>query len=334
MIVAEVGQAHDGSMLMAHSFIELAADAGADAIKFQTHFADHESTLNEEFRVHSRFVYDDNRYGYWKRVEFDYFQWSELAAHAREKGLKFISSPFSVFAVELLDRLGVDHFKLGSGEVFAGAVLDACLETDRPIILSTGMSGWSEVDAQVEKVRQSIDLDDLVLMHCVSKYPVPLENLGLNNLELMAARYPDIAIGLSDHSGKLSPSLIALARGAKCIEVHVTVHKSMIGFDVESSLDFEQLAFLCNFKKELSIMENNPTDKNKDASSLVEIKKMFGKSIALRHDLPVGHILEPHDFTEKKPGGGISIKRASELVGKRLTRNVEFNRLLREDDFE
>src|SRR5690242_6804505 len=165
MIIAEVAQAHDGSLGMAHAFIDAAARAGADAVKFQTHIAAAESSPQEPWRV--KFSYQDaSRYDYWKRMEFTEAQWVGLEQHAREKGLVFLSSPFSMQAVELLARVGVPAWKVGAGEVSNLPMLERLAATGKPVILSSGMSPWEEMDRAVEAVRRNC-----AVLQCTTSYP-------------------------------------------------------------------------------------------------------------------------------------------------------------------
>ena len=151
-IVAEVAQAHDGSLGMAHAFIDAAADAGADAVKFQTHIASAESTLDEPFRV--RFSRQDpTRLHYWKRMEFTLEQWEELATHVHQRGLVFLSSAFSLAAVELLQKIGVAAWKIGSGEFASRDLWGVISATGKPIFFSTGLAKWTEIGNAVALFR-------------------------------------------------------------------------------------------------------------------------------------------------------------------------------------
>lgn len=180
LVIGEVGQAHDGSLGMAHAFIDAIAAAGADAVKFQTHIAAAESRTDEPWRV--RFSYeDDTRFAYWKRMEFDPDGWVGLRRHAHDRGLAFLSSPFSVEAVELLRRVGVAGWKVASGEVANPLLLDAVAVTGQPVLLSTGMSGWAELDGAVERLRDG-GAGRLALLQCTSAYPVGPDQVGLNVL--------------------------------------------------------------------------------------------------------------------------------------------------------
>ena len=167
-LIAEVAQAHDGSLGLAHRFIDAAKEAGADAVKFQTHFADEESTLDEPFRV--KFSQQDKtRFAYWKRMEFTEEQWAGLAAHARETDIGFLSSAFSPRAVELLERLGVPAWKIASGELASDALLDQIAATGKPMVMSTGMSSYGEIETTLGRLRQAGV--PVAVLQCTSRYP-------------------------------------------------------------------------------------------------------------------------------------------------------------------
>src|SRR5215216_4979449 len=186
LVVGEVAQAHDGSLGTAHAFIDAVANAGADAVKFQTHIAAAESTPGEPWRVKFS-PQDATRYEYWKRMEFTEGQWHGLKRHADERGLKFLSSPFSLEAVELLTRVGVAAWKVASGEISNVALLDRMAATRLPIYLSTGMSPVEEVDRAVELVRaRGLPL---TVMQATSAYPCPPEKVGLNMIPYFRERY-------------------------------------------------------------------------------------------------------------------------------------------------
>jgi N-acetylneuraminate synthase len=182
-IIAEVGQAHEGSLALAHSFIDSVADTGADAVKFQTHLAEYESTLNEPFRAEFRTV-DETRYEYWKRMEFTEAQWTELADHAKRVGLTFLSTAFCKPAVDLLKRVGVPAWKVGSGEYNSMELVAYMAETGFPVLLSTGMSMFEEIGDIVATVNDRGA--PLAIFQCTSKYPTEMEDVGLNMLDELA----------------------------------------------------------------------------------------------------------------------------------------------------
>jgi N,N'-diacetyllegionaminate synthase len=329
-VIAEVAQAHDGSLGLAHAFIDAVAKAGADAIKFQTHIADAESTLDEPFRV----VFsqqDKTRFDYWRRMEFTTDQWEELARHSRERGLVFVSSAFSLDAVRLLEKLGMAVWKVASGEMQSVALLEAMVATGAPIMVSTGMATRAEIGEAAACLRAMGA--SYALLQCTSIYPTPLEKVGLNVMEELRTNY-GCAVGLSDHSGSIFPGLAALARGADILEVHVTFHSEMFGPDVPASISMEQLRILCDMRDAVYRMDGNPVDKDGIASDLGSLRQMFGKSLAPICALSAGTVLTAHMLTAKKPGGGLSPAEADQLVGKRLLRDVTPQRILRKEDVE
>jgi N-acetylneuraminate synthase len=327
MVIGEVGQAHDGSLGLAHRFIDAIARAGADAVKFQTHIAAAESTPAEPWRV--RFSpQDETRYDYWRRMEFTEEQWGGLADHAHEAGLLFISSPFSREAVDLLDRVGVDVWKVASGEVTNRELLDA-IRGRRPVLLSSGMSTLAELDDAVERLRA--DGTEIAVLQCTSAYPTPPERVGLDALETYRARW-GCPVGLSDHSGTIFPALAATTIGADVIEVHVTLSRDMFGPDVVASVTADELAVLCQGVRFVRTMLDHPADKDEAADSLVEMRRLFTRSLVARQAMEAGHVLERADLVAKKPGTGVSPERVDELLGRALVRGVAADQLLSLDD--
>jgi len=177
-IIAEIGQAHDGSLGILHSYIDALATTGVDAIKFQTHIAEAESSAAEPFRVN--FSYEDaTRYDYWQRMSFTLEQWKGIKAHCDEVGLEFMSSPFSQAAVDLLETVGVQRYKIGSGEVNNFLMLEKIANTGKPIILSSGMSSFEEIAAAVDFLEPYGN--ELSILQCTTSYPTPPERIGLNS---------------------------------------------------------------------------------------------------------------------------------------------------------
>lgn len=329
-IIAEIAQAHDGSLGMAHSYIDAAAEAGADAVKFQTHIAKAESTRQEPFRV--KFSYEDStRYSYWKRMEFTKKQWRGLKEHCNELGVVFLSSPFSVEAVKLLDDIGISAWKVGSGEVNNPVLLKSILKTSKPILLSSGMSDWSEIDKNIFNLKEKGAT--CAIFQCTSKYPTHIREVGLNVIDDMRERY-SIPVGLSDHSGRISPSIAAIANKVNLIEVHVVFDKQMFGPDAQSSLTLQQLKRVVEFKNDFYEMERHPVDKNLMANDLNSIKSLFNKSVVAKTALPKGLIIQMDDLTVKKPCTGIPAKDIGKCIGKKLKNNVPVDHFLDWMDFE
>jgi N-acetylneuraminate synthase len=327
-VVAEVAQAHDGSLGLAHAFIDAIAHAGADAVKFQTHIAAAESTPGEPWRIEFS-PQDRTRYDYWKRMEFTEEQWSGLKRHAEERGLKFLSSPFSCEAVEMLSRVGVVAWKVPSGETANTPMLDQMIDTGLPIILSTGMSPLGEIDAAVERIKaRGVPL---AVLQCTTAYPCPPEKIGLNLISLFRERY-SCAIGLSDHSGTIYPGLAAVTLGIEVLEVHVTLSREMFGPDVPSSVTVNELRQLVEGIHFIEKMNHHPLDKNQMAKDLAPERSLFTKSVVTRIALPAGTVLTREHLTVKKPGTGIPAGQLPELVGRTLCRSLKADQLLQYSD--
>lgn len=328
LVVAEVAQSHDGSLGLAHAFIDAVARAGADAIKFQTHIAAAESSPDEPWRVHFS-PQDASRYDYWKRMEFCESQWLGLAEHARRAGLAFLSSPFSDEAVTLLEKVGVDAWKTPSGEVGNPLLLERMAATGLPVLLSSGMSPFAELDEAVALVKRH--RAPLAVLQCTTSYPCPPEKIGLNLLAELRDRY-GCPVGLSDHSGTIFPGLAAAALGARVIEVHVTLSREMFGPDVPASVTTSELAVLVSGVRDISAMLAHPVDKDAQAREMQPLRDIFCKSVAAARDLTAGTVLTPDDLALRKPGTGIPARLFRTLPGRRLVRAMAAGVLIHPDD--
>lgn len=330
LVIAEIAQAHDGSLGFAHAFIDAAASAGADMVKFQTHIAAAESTVREPWRTKfSR--QDDTRYDYWRRMEFAEEQWAGLYTHAHQRGLLFSTSPFSTAAVEMIARTGVDAWKVASGQHRDMPVSEAIVRHARPVLISTGMSPWAEIEATTAYfTERNIPF---AVMQCTSIYPTPPEKVGLNVIAQLQARLT-CPVGLSDHSGTVFAGLAAAALGIAVLEVHVTFDKRMFGPDTDSSVTFDELRMLVDGIRFIERARANPVDKDRMADELDRMRTIFTKSLVATRNLQAGEILREQDIALKKPGGGLTVERMGELTGRRLVRDVAQDQPLSPDDVD
>lgn len=327
LIIGEIAQAHDGSLGTAHSYIDAIADAGADVVKFQTHIAASESTRQEPWRV--KFSYEDDlRYDYWERMQFTEEQWKGLKEHAENRGLIFLSTPFSVDAAKMLERLGMTMWKISSGEVSDPWLLDFILSTKKPIIFSTGMSTEEEVDLYAQNL-SSHDAQ-FAILQCTTSYPVAPERVGLNVLKQFINKYP--IVGLSDHSGEMWPSLSAVTMGARIIEVHVCLSKYDFGPDVSASLTQEKFAEMIHGIRYISKMKNNPVDKDIVSSELTRNSKIFAKSVCIKRPVTKGTVLTRDMLTLKKPANGIPAREVESIIGKTVNRDFEIDEFIKYSD--
>lgn len=328
-IIAEIAQAHDGSIGFAHSFIDLAVECGADTVKFQAHFAAEESHIDEPWRV--KFSYkSESRYDYWKRMEFSEAEWSGLKDHCDTVGIEFLCSPFSIKAVDLLERLNIKKYKIASGEITNLPMLDLIRKTGKPVIFSSGMSDYDELN----KTFDLFERNEKTILQCTSKYPVEYNEIGLNVMRDLRNRYPNSRVGLSDHSGDIYASLAALALGAECIEVHLTHHKAAFGPDVSSSLEPSQLKTLTEGATKIHQMMSSKIDKSIIAPETQEMRKIFMKSIYLRDDMEAGRRINFEDLKFLKPNRGIPAMDYQNVLGKKLKYKKIKNHSLNWEDLD
>jgi N,N'-diacetyllegionaminate synthase len=323
-IIAEIGSVHDGSFGNACKLIEAAAKCGADVVKFQTHIAEAETLRGAATPA---YFTGEPRYEYFQRTAFSESEWLKLKAVCSHFGVQFLSSPFSIEAVDLLERVGVDAYKVPSGETSNTPLLERLAATGKGVLLSTGMSDWHEIDRAVSILKVG---GPLVIMQCTSEYPCPPEKVGLNVITEMRERY-GITVGFSDHTLGTSAAFAAAAMGADVVEKHFTFSRLMYGSDAANSMEPDEFLSFTSGIREIWKMRCNPVDKD-DVGPYREMKQIFEKSIVMRSSFPVGHVLAESDFAFKKPGDGIPAARWPELVGRTLLRSVEANYKLSEED--
>lgn len=327
-IIAEIAQAHDGSLGIAHSYIDALAKTGVHAVKFQTHIAEAESSIYEPFRV--KFSKQDvTRFDYWKRMEFSESQWLDIAAHCADAGVDFISSPFSIAAVELLEKTNIKTYKIGSGEISNLLLLDRIAATGKKVIISSGMSNWQELDEAVAFLKaRNVHTS---ILQCTTAYPTLPSQWGLSYMQQMRERY-QLPVGFSDHSGTPVACLAAAALGASILEFHAVFDRRMFGPDAKASLTIDEIAMLCegvaNIEQGLQ-----PLSLKEDNSQFADLKVMFGKSLAVNKALPAGHVLTLNDLESKKPGDkGIPAHQYQQILGKQINKALEKWSFLTFDD--
>lgn len=327
-IVAEVAQAHEGSLGMAHSYIDVMGATGVDVIKFQTHIAEAESSIYEPFRT--KFSYeDDTRFDYWRRMEFTPPQWSGLKAHCDRLGLEFLASPFSIAAVNLLEGIGVERYKVGSGELSNLLLLHRIAQTGKPVILSSGMSSMMEIEKAIGLLRPFGTA--ITLLQCTTAYPTTPDQWGLNVMDELSARFK-LPVGFSDHSGDIYACLAAAARGASMLEFHVAFDQDMFGPDSKASLIPEKVRQLVNGVRSIERALNSPV--NKDAvDKFSDLRIMFGKSLAVNRHIHKGEVISLDLLESKKPAGeGIPAEDFRSVLGKVAAKDLPPFSFLRIDD--
>ncbi len=330
LIIAEIAQAHDGSLGILHSLVDAVASTGVDAIKFQVHIADAESSALEPFRVRFSPV-DATRYDYWKRMELSLAEWRLLKEGCEARGVEFLATPFSNAAVDLLEEVGVNRYKVGSGDMANPLLLERIARTGKEVILSTGLGSLEELDAATAMLQERGN--PYAVLQCTTRYPTVAEDVGLAWLARFRERYR-CPVGLSDHSGTIYAGLGAVALGAVVVEAHVTFDRRMFGPDAKASLTVDEFARMVEGIRFLEKARTSGPDKSLDDGKR-KLRRMFGKSLAVNRDLPAGHVLIFEDLEGKKPAdAGVAVGELDNVIGRALTRGKRRWEFLQQDDLK
>jgi N,N'-diacetyllegionaminate synthase len=327
-IIAEIGQAHEGSLGILYSYIDALSQTGVDAIKFQMHIAEAESSTHEPFRVKFS-MEDETRYDYWKRMGFSLEQWKGIKQYCDAAGLDFICSPFSNLAVDWLEEIGVTQYKIGSGEVNNLLIVEKIAQTGKPVILSSGMSSYAELDKTVDFLNER--KVNFAILQCTTAYPTQPEQYGLNVIQELQNRY-GVPVGYSDHSARKETCIAAIALGASILEFHVVFDRQLFGPDSMASLTISETKDLVVAVRNIATALCNPIDKSSNAD-FTSLKQIFEKSLAVNKDLPENHILRFEDLEAKKPKGfGLDASHFQEVIGKTLNKDLKQWDFLNEGD--
>jgi N-acetylneuraminate synthase len=305
-IVAEAGMNHDGSLGNAIRLAEVAAECGADAVKFQLHDAAAETTRDAPSPP---YFTRESRWEYFQRTAFTDDEWKALKDACEAAGVEFLCSAFSLEAVDRLERLGVARYKIGSGEVTNLELVRRVAATGKPVFLTSGMSSWGELDAAVASAGNNV-----TLLQCTSAYPTPAERVGLNVLAELRERYGK-PVGLSDHTVGNYAAFAAVALGAVVVEKHFTLSKEAYGPDAALALEPDELEDLVEGIREIETMLANPVDKD-DLEPFAEMKRVFEKSVVTLTEIPAGATIERTMVAAKKPGTGIPAALIDSVVGR------------------
>ena len=317
-IIAEIGSVHDGSFGNAKKLVKLAKNVGASCVKFQMHIADSESKFDAPS---PKFFDEESRYEYFNRTSFSFEQWSQLKIYAENEGIDFLISPFSIEAVQIIRSLGIYDFKIPSGELSNIILLREVAKNYNKVFLSTGMSDMKEIDSAIKVFGENPN--NLILMQCTSLYPCPLEKVGVNVLDEFREIY-GIETGFSDHTRGMSAAILALAKGARIIEKHLTFSRNMYGSDAWNALEPLEFEQFCRELRDCSKILNSPVNKN-DLKNFESEIKTFKKGIYARKTLPKGHKITIKDLIMLKPFNGIPASKVDEVVGRILKIDVKEN---------
>jgi len=328
-VIAEAGVNHNGDPRLAGELVRVAAEAGADAVKFQTFAAERLATAaapKASYQV-ARTERDESAQAMLRRLELDRDDHVQLIADCKSAGVMFLSSAFDEGSADMLDELGVDAFKVPSGEITNVSYLRHVAAKKRPLIVSTGMSTLEEVEVAVAAIRETADVP-FVLLHCVSLYPAPLAGTNLRAMETMRARF-GVPVGYSDHTEGLTAALAAVALGAAVIEKHFTVDRALPGPDHAASLEPDELRALIQGIRgvESALGDGVKRPLPEEAETAVVARK----SVVAATDIQAGAAIERDMLAIKRPGTGLPPAKLDWVVGRAARRAIPAGTVITED---
>ena len=326
-IIAEAGVNHNGDMNLARKLIDAAVDAGADAIKFQTFTAEDLVIEDAEKAEYQKETTDasESQLSMLKKLELKKNEFKELAEYVREKGIMFLSTPFSQKSVDILEDCGVPAYKIGSGDLTNIPLLEYVAEKGKPIIISTGMATLDEIDEAVNAVRRKGN-NDIILLHCTTSYPAKVESVNLKAMETMKSAF-GFPVGYSDHTIGITIPIAAVAMGAKVIEKHFTLDCDLPGPDHKASIEPKELRDMISAIHEVEIAMGNGIKKPTDEE--IKISKIARRSIVSKTVIPEGTVITEDMLEVKRPGTGIPSKDLKKIVGRTAKENIKKDSVLR-----
>lgn len=318
-IIAELSANHNGSLQRALKTIDEAKRCGADAIKIQTYTAD-TMTIDcdlPDFMIKGGLWDGFKLYDLYKWAETPYEWHEEIFSYAKKIGITIFSTPFDETAVDLLEKLNTPAYKIASFEIVDLPLISYVARTGKPMIISTGMASEQEIEEALTTARDA-GCNQIVLLHCISSYPAPMDQANIKQISNLAKRF-NVITGLSDHTLGTTASVAAVAQGASLIEKHFTLSRKDKGPDSEFSLEPKDLKKLCIDAKDAWLSLGEPGFKRYSAE---EGSKVFRRSLYFVKDLPEGHTINSSDIRRIRPGMGMSPKYFDKVIGKKITKNV------------
>src|ERR1041385_598944 len=331
-VIAEAGVNHNGDLKLARALIDVAVEAGADAVKFQTFRADRLVTPEApkaEYQLETTGD-SESQLEMLRRLELSAGAHRELQSYCHERGIIFLSTPFDEEAVDLLDELGVPAFKISSGDLTNSPLLEYLASKGKPVILSTGMSELSELIEAVS-VLNTAGCENPGLLHCVSNYPAQAAEVNLRAMQTMRSAF-DVPVGFLDHTEGIDIALAAVALGACVIEKHFTLDRTLPGPDHRASLEPAELRELVRSIR--TVESALGSGRKVPAPSEIETAKVARRSLVAARDIPAGITWQRDMVVIRRPGTGMSPAMLDTLLGRRAVRDVAAGTLLNEDEFD
>jgi N-acetylneuraminate synthase len=334
LIIAEAGVNHNGSLEIAKKLIDVAADAGVDYVKFQTFKAEKlvsKAAKKAAYQIENTGD-DGSQFAMIKKLELDEEKHHILIDYCNQKGIKFLSTAFDNDSVDLLESLGIDLFKIPSGEITNLPFLKKIASKGKPIILSTGMSNLGEIEATLDVLTgEGVDRNNITILHCNTEYPTPMNDVNLSAMNTIADAFK-LPVGYSDHTLGIEIPIAAVARGAVCIEKHFTLDRNMEGPDHRASLEPDELKEMVRCIRNIELALGNGIKKpSKSEEKNIVIAR---KSVHTAIKLEKGHIVTEDDLQMKRPGNGISPMDINLVVGRTLVNDLQEDILITFQDLK
>lgn len=313
-IIAEAGVNHNGDLELAKELINKAAEAGVDAVKFQSFKADKlvsKDAPKAEYQIKNTGKEEENQYDMIKKLELSYEDHLELIEHCKKKNILFLSSAFDLESIDVLEELNIPLFKIPSGEIENVPYLRKIAKTGKPIILSTGMSTMEDIEFAL-KILKDNGAKEITILHCNTEYPTPMEDVNLLAMLDIKNRF-NVKIGYSDHTLGIEVPIAAVALGAEVIEKHFTLDKTMEGPDHKASLEPQELKAMTTAIRNIEKALGNGVKEL--SKSEAKNRGIARKSIVSARDIKKGDVLTEENITTKRPGTGLSPKLWDSVIG-------------------
>ena len=328
-IIAEAGVNHNGSVRLAKELIDVAVDAGVDAVKFQTFKTENlvsKTAQKADYQKENMNDGNNSQFEMLKKLELDVTTHKELMEYCQSKNIIFLSTPFDHESIDMLDHLGLEIFKIPSGEITNLPYLRHIGSLGKEVILSTGMSDIGEVEDALDILyKAGTKKEKITVLHANTMYPTPMQDVNLRAMQTLGATF-DIAYGYSDHTLGIEVPIAAVALGATVIEKHFTLDKTMQGPDHKASLEPNELKAMVKAVRNIEIALGSSI--KKPSPSEIPNMKVARKSLVAKCSIKKGELFSEENITVKRAGGGISPMRWDEILGSVASKDYEMDAVL------
>lgn len=329
VIIAEAGVNHNGQIDLAKKLVDVASEAGVDYVKFQTFKASNLTSKSAEKAIYQKKNTNDStesQLNMLKKLELTKDMHYELIGYCKEKGVKFLSTGFDLESIDFLNDLGIEFFKIPSGEITNLPYLRKIGGLGRPIVLSTGMADVEEISNAIEALTNAgAKKANITVLHCNTEYPTPMMDVNLRAMESIGKKF-GVSVGYSDHTLGIEVPIAAVAMGAKVIEKHFTLNRNMDGPDHKASLEPEELKTMVRSIRNIELALGS--NEKKPSQSESRNKTIARKSIVALREIKKGEVFTEENLTIKRPGNGISPMKWDEIIGTKAARDYHEDELI------